>query len=210
MTLLSCITALTLSAVMIYSPLKLLSDVLLKQAEIEEDILLNQNMNRAMELLMRAIREAGYRSNQNSKNKNDIQIKQGSLFRGSDAIELMQELPKHLAYDCMGNILSKERTRHRKTYQHFYLERSRNDPRSAILICQSLDRQGRLHQAELLNQVQYLQIHWVNPHAVDINSVKPKVASGLIKISLGVERKSQAGKGNTLIEQVRLVAPRHI
>ena len=35
---------------MIYSPLKLLSDVLLKQAEIEEDILLNQNMNRAMEL----------------------------------------------------------------------------------------------------------------------------------------------------------------
>jgi hypothetical protein len=122
----------------------------------------------------------------------------------------MQDLPKHLAYDCMGNVLSKERTRHRKTYQHFYLERSRNDPRSAILICQSLDRQGRLHQAELLNQVQYLQIHWVNPHAVDINSVKPKVASGLIKISLGVERKSQAGKGNTLIEQVRLVAPRHI
>lgn len=36
MTLLSCITALTLSAVVIYSPLKLLSDVLLKQAEIEE------------------------------------------------------------------------------------------------------------------------------------------------------------------------------
>ena len=101
MTLLSCITALTLSAVVIYSPLKLLSDVLLKQAEIEEDILLNQNMNRAMELLMRAIREAGYRSNQNSKNENDIQIKQGGLFRGSDAIELMQDLPKHLAFDCM-------------------------------------------------------------------------------------------------------------
>jgi hypothetical protein len=40
--------------------------------------------------------------------------------------------------------------------------------------------------------------------------MKPKVASGLIKISLGVERKSQAGKGNTLIEQARLVAPRHI
>ncbi len=147
MTLLSCIAALTLGAVMIYPPLKLLNDVMLKHLEIEQDILLAQNINRAMELLARAIREAGYRVSQNSINEHDIQIKQDGLFKGSAAIALMQDLPKHLAYDCMGNVLSKERTRQQKTYQHFYLERSRNDLQSASLICQSLDRKGHLHQA---------------------------------------------------------------
>ncbi len=210
MTLLSCITALTLGAVMIYPPLKLLNDVMLKHLEIEQDILLAQNINRAMELLARAIREAGYRISQNSINENDIQIKQDGLFKGSAAIELMQDLPRHLAYDCMGNVLSKERTRQQKTYQHFYLERSRNDPQSASLICQSLDRKGHLHQAELLNQVQYLRIHWVNPQAINTTILSPKGPTGLIKISLGVISTSKTTKVNKLIEQVRWVAPRHI
>jgi len=210
MTLLSCITALTLGAVMIYPPLKLLNDVTLKHLEIEQDILLAQNINRAMELLARAIREAGYRVSQTSMNENNIQIKQDSLFKGSAAIELRQDLPKHLAYDCMGNVFSKERTRQQKTYQHFYLERSRNDPQSASLICQSLDRKGQLHQAELLNQVQYLRIHWVNPQAINATILSPKGSTGLIKISLGVMRTSKSTKANKLIEQDRWVAPRHI
>ena len=210
MTLLSCITALTLGAVMIYPPLKLLNDVMLKHLEIEQDILLAQNINRAMELLARAIREAGYRVSQNSINEHDIQIKQDGLFKGSAAIALMQDLPKHLAYDCMGNALSKERTRQQKTYQHFYLERSRNDPQSASLICQSLDRKGQLHQAELLNQVQYLRIHWVNPQAINATILTSKGPTGLIRISLGVRRTSKTTKVNKLIEQVRWVAPRHI
>ena len=210
MTLLSCITALTLGAVMIYPPLKLLNDVMLKHLEIEQDILLAQNINRAMELLARAIREAGYRVSQNSINEHDIQIKQDGLFKGSAAIALMQDLPKHLAYDCMGNALSKERTRQKKTYQHFYLERSRNDPQSASLICQSLDRKGQLHQAELLNQVQYLRIHWVNPQAINATILTSKGPTGLIRISLGVRRTSKTTKVNKLIEQVRWVAPRHI
>ena len=210
MTLLSCITALTLGAVMIYPPLKLLNDVMLKHLEIEQDILLAQNINRAMELLARAIREAGYRVSQNSINEHDIQIKQDGLFKGSAAIALMQDLPKHLAYDCMGNALSKERTRQQKTYQHFYLEHSRNDPQSASLICQSLDRKGQLHQAELLNQVQYLRIHWVNPQAINATILTSKGPTGLIRISLGVRRTSKTTKVNKLIEQVRWVAPRHI
>jgi len=210
MTLLSCITALTLGAVMIYPPLKLLNDVMLKHLEIEQDILLAQNINRAMELLARAIREAGYRVSQNSINEHDIQIKQDGLFKGSAAISLMQDLPKHLTYDCMGNVLSKERTRQQKTYQHFYLERSRNDPQSASLICQSLDRKGQLHQAELLNQVQYLRIHWVNPQAINATILTSKGPTGLIRISLGVRRTSKTTKVNKLIEQVRWVAPRHI
>jgi len=195
---------------MIYPPLKLLNDVTLKNLEIEQDILLAQNINRAMELLARAIREAGYRVSQTSMNENNIQIKQDSLFKGSAAIELRQDLPKHLAYDCMGNVFSKERTRQQKTYQHFYLERSRNDPQSASLICQSLDRKGQLHQAELLNQVQYLRIHWVNPQAINATILSPKGSTGLIKISLGVMRTSKSTKANKLIEQDRWVAPRHI
>jgi type II secretory pathway component PulJ len=114
MTLLSCITALTRGAVMVYPPLKLLNDIMHKHLEIEQDILLVQNINRAMELLTRAIREAGYRVSQNSINEHDIQIKQDGLFKGSAAISLMQDLPKHLTYDCMGNVLSKERTRQQK------------------------------------------------------------------------------------------------
>ncbi len=123
---------------------------------------------------------------------------------------MRQDLPKYLAYDCMGNALSKERTRKQKTYQHFYLERSRNDPQSASLICQSLDRKGQLHQAELLNQVQYLRIHWVNPQAINATILSPKGPTGLIRVSLGVRRTSKTTKVNKLIEQVRWVAPRHI
>lgn len=208
MTLLSCITALSLSLVLIYPPLKLFSDVLLKQEEIEQSLLLRQNIDRAMELLVRAIREAGYREDSISNQIADIQIKKKSSYRGSDAIELTQDVPKQLAYDCMGNVLSKERTRHQKTYQHFYLERNRIDPRSAVLVCQSLDRQGRLHQAELLSHVQSLQIDWVSPSNLSVSASKSHKPSRLIKITLRFEHPSKLI--NKPIEHIRYVAPRHI
>lgn len=207
MTLLSCITALTLGLVMIYPPLKLLSDVFLKQEEIEKTLLLQQNIQRTTELLVRAIREAGYRDNLSSNNSSGIQIKKNVSYRGSDGIELTQDVPKQLAYDCLGNVLSQERTRHQKTSQYFYLERNRSDPHSAILICQSLDRQGRPHQAELLNHVQSLQIDWVNPSNLSVSTSKPDVPSRLLKITLILNHPSK--KITRAIEHIRYVAPRH-
>jgi hypothetical protein len=107
----------------------------------------------------------------------------------------------------MGNVLSKERTRHQQTYQHFYLERNRSDPRSAVLVCQSLDRQGRLHQAELLNHVQSLQIDWVSPSNLLVSASKSHAPSGLIKITLVLEHPSKII--TQPIEHIRFVAPRH-
>lgn len=210
MTLISCITALSLSLVVIYPPLHLLNTVLYKQEVIEEEVLLRQNMNRALELISRAIRESGYRVSDPHENSPAIQINQAKSFRGSDAIELMQAVPTHLAYDCMGNVLSNERTRHQKTYQHFYLERNPKDPRSAILICQSLDRQGRLHQAELVNQVQQLSIHWLKLEAGSSQPMRSQARSGLIEIRLGVERNGPNAKEAKRIEETRWVALRHI
>ena len=125
---------------------------------------------RAFELMGRAIRMAGY---QNIKTKNDssksdatkwfIQVNKKVGYRGSDSLSIQYELSDGVDFDCIGNILSKERTKKDLAFQGFIVERQAGIAKGAkvnggSLICQSLDRQGRVQNTTLMNGINHLFI----------------------------------------------------
>ncbi len=211
MTLQACLTALTLSAILLLPPAWLVHRVLTYQAQFENRVLLQQNMDRSLELISRAIQAAGYQSSsmQNSLTENPITIQKGGSSRGSDAIALTQDIPDKLGYDCMGNPLTLERTIKQQTYQRFYLEPSRHDSRTQTLMCQSVDRQGRLHQGEILSNVQSLQINWVRAHSLSQAPTISRTPSGLVAITLRVQPHAGLNNPTRNLEQTRYISQRH-
>lgn len=211
MSLLACLTALTLGSILLMPPAWLVHRVLTYQAQIETRFLLQQNMDRSLELISRAIQGAGYQSS--SKHYpltvNPITIQKGGSSRGSDAILLTQDIPDKLGYDCIGNPLTLERTIKQQAHQRFYLEPSRHDSRTQILMCQSVDRQGRLHQGEILNNVQSLQINWVRAHLLSQPPTISRTPSGLVAITLRVQPHAGPNNLTRVIEQTRYVSQRH-
>ncbi len=211
MSLLACLTALTLSAILLLPPAWLVHQVLTYQAQIEDRVLLQQNMDRSLELISRAIQGAGYQasSTQYRLVVNPITIQKGGSSRGSDAIMLNQDIPDRLGYDCMGNPLAIERTIKQQAYQRFYVEPSRHDSRTQTLMCQSVDRQGRLHQGEILSKVQSLQINWVRAHSLSQAPTISRTPSGLVGITLRVQPHGGSNNPTRVIEQTRYISQRH-
>ncbi len=211
MSLLACLTALTLSAILLLPPAWLVHRVLVHQVQVEDRFLLQQNMDRSLELITRAIQGAGYQAlrSQYSSIVHPITIQKGGSSRGSDAIMLAQDVPDKLGYDCMGNPLTLERTINQQVYQRFYLEPSRQDSRTQTLMCQSVDRQGRLHQSEILNHVQSLQIDWVRANSVINQPNISKGPTGLVAITLRVQPHLGPNNPVRVIEQVRYISQRH-
>ena len=211
MSLLACLTALTLSAILLLPPAWLVHQALTYQVQIEDRVLLQQNMDRALELISRSIQSAGYQSS--SKHDpltvNPITIQKGGSSRGSDAIMLNQDIPDKLGYDCMGNPLTLERTIKQQAHQRFYLEPSRHDSRTQILMCQSVDRQGRLHQGEILSKVQSLQINWVRAHSLSQAPTISRTSTGLVAITLRVQPHAGPNNPTRVIEQTRYISQRH-
>ena len=211
MSLLACLTALTLSAILLFPPAWLVHQVLTHHAQLEDRVLLQQNMDRSLELISRAIQGAGYQSSsmQNSLTANPITIEKGGSSRGSDAIVLTQDIPDKLGYDCMGNPLALERTIKQQAYQRFYVEPSRHDSRTQTLMCQSVDRQGRLHQGEILSNVQSLQIDWVRAHSLNQPPNISRTPTGLVAITLHVQPHAGPNNPTRVIEQTRHISQRH-
>ena len=211
MSLLACLTALSLGSILLLPPAWLVHRVLTYHAHIEDRALLQQNMDRSLELISRAIQGAGYQasSTQHPLIKNPITIQKGGSSRGSDAIVLTQDIPDKIGYDCMGNPLTLERTIQQQTYQRFYLEPSRHDSRTQILMCQSVDRQGRLHQGEILNNVQSLQIDWVRAHSLNQAPNISRTPTGLVAITLRVQPHAGPNNPTRVIEQTRHISQRH-
>ncbi len=211
MTLLACLTALTFGTILLLPPAWLVHRVLTYQVQIEDRVLLQQNMDRSLELISRAIQGAGYQasSTQYRLVVNPINIQKGGSSRGSDAIVLTQDIPDKLGYDCMGNPLTVERTIKQQAYQRFYLEPSRHDSRTQILMCQSVDRQGRLHQGEILSKVQSLQINWVRAHSLSQAPTISRTPSGLVGITLRVQPHGGSNNPTRVIEQTRYISQRH-
>ena len=150
--------------------------------EYEKTQSLISEAERAFELMGRAIRMAGY---QNIKTKNDsnnsdatkwfIQVNKKVGYRGSDSLSVQYELSDGMDFDCIGNILSKERTKKDLAFQGFIVERQAGIAKGAkvnggSLICQSLDRQGRVQNTTLMNGINHLFVE-------DINS--PRRAGGM-------------------------------
>lgn len=147
--------------------LKTSADLLAKQIEYEKRQALMSEADRAFELIGRAIRIAGYRNFNTAKHYKQkdqfIQIQKKSGYRGSDALTVQHELSAGVDFDCIGNALSKERTKHGLARQGFLVDRQAGMTKGAkvnggSLICQSLDRQGRVQNTTLMNGVNSLLI----------------------------------------------------
>jgi hypothetical protein len=147
--------------------LKTSANLLAKQIEFEKRQSLTAEAERALELIGRAIRMAGHRNiNSAEQHKQDnqwIRINKKSGYRGSDSLMVQHEISDAIDFDCIGNTLSKERTKNGLVRQGFLLDRQAGIAKDAkvnggSLVCQSLDRQGRLQNTTLMNGVNYLVI----------------------------------------------------
>jgi hypothetical protein len=147
--------------------LKTSADLVAKQIEYEKRQSLTAEAERVFELIGRAIRMAGYRnidSTQRRKQEDQwIQIYKKLGYQGSDSLTVQHEISAAIDFDCIGNTLSKERSKHGLARQGFLVDRQAGISKGTkvnggSLICQSLDRQGRLQNTTLINGVNYLAI----------------------------------------------------
>ncbi len=209
MSLLECLVGIALCALLLNPLLKTSADLVIKQIEYEKSQSLIAEADRAFELIGRAIRMAGYRNIQATQISvqkvrhlaNDIvflQVEKRSGFQGSDSLTVRHELSTGMDFDCIGNVLTKERTKNNLAMQGFLVDRQAGIPKGkrvngGSLICQSLDRQGRIQNTTLMNGVNSLFIEEVSsslaqpPSASRLFRIKLQMTDG-IRLNLDVER----------------------
>jgi hypothetical protein len=168
---LECLVGLTLSLILVTPLIKNSGERIAKQIHYEKTQLLASEADRALELMGRSIRMAGYRNSKslnvlrgNHTSMSDaIQVHKNNGYRGSDSLMVKHELSDGVDFDCIGNILSKDRTKNHLAQQGFLVDRQASTPKGrrvngGSLMCQSLDRQGRLQNTTLMNGVHLLSI----------------------------------------------------
>ena len=177
--------------------LKTTADLIAKQISLEKTQILQADGDRVMELMGRAIRMAGYRNVTSAFEPKQsppikrlepkrvalqqtttpfIVIEKRSGYQQSDSFYVRHEIAKSGDFDCLGNALTHERTHHGLALQGFKLEKPNSKQQGDMgstgsLMCQSYDRQGRLHQATLANGVKHLMIEEIErAHVTPANS----------------------------------------
>ncbi len=175
MSLLECLVGIALCTILLTPLLKTSADLAIKQIEYEKTQAITSEAERALELIGRAIRMAGYRNIESINRKSTtrkstkkdtnsaIEIRKASGYRGSDSVMIRHELSAGVDFDCIGNILSADRTKNQLAYQGFLVDRQASLPKGmksngGSLICQSLDRQGRIQNTTLMNGVNTLRV----------------------------------------------------
>ena len=150
--------------------LKTSAELVTKQIQYEKTQALISEGDRALELIGRAIRMAGYSNVKvhqvRSKKLNTqefIQIQKKSGYRSSDSLIIKHGLSDGIDFDCIGNVLTQDRTKNQLAHQGFLVERQAGVPKGAkvnggSLMCQSLDRQGRIQNTTLMNGVNLLTV----------------------------------------------------
>ena len=191
MNLLECLVGLALCLALLNPLLKTSADLVAKQIQFENTQVLIADGDRALELIGRAIRIAGYSHIQSPVTKSQrldanrfIQIQKKTGYRQSDSMSVQHGLSDGEDFDCIGNVITQDRTKHQLAYQGFLVERQAGVPKGAkvnggSLVCQSLDRQGRIQNTTLMNGIHAL---WIE----DITPPNPSEAGGqkLYKITL--------------------------
>jgi len=207
--LLECLVGIALCALLLNPLLRTSADLVIKQIEYEKTQSLISEADRAFELIGRAMRIAAYRNLQSnisainksgsSKKENIfLEVSKKSGFRGSDALTIRHELSDGVDFDCIGNAITKDRTKNQLAQQGFLVDRQAGVPKGkkvngGSLICQSLDRQGRIQNTTLMNGVNGLFIEELNnPQAQAIRGqrlfkVKLQMTDGA-KLNLELER----------------------
>jgi hypothetical protein len=141
-----------------------------KQIQYEKTQALIADGDRALELIGRAIRMAGYvNPKMMSKSKTQvnteyvIHLEKTKGYRGSDALTVRHGLSDGIDFDCVGNVITLDRTKQQMALQGFMV-----NPQAGVsqgskinggsLICQSLDRQGQLQNSMLMNGIHSMKI----------------------------------------------------
>ena len=193
MSLLECLVGLALSLVLIGPLIKNSGEMIVKQIQYEKIQSLNAEAERALELIGRAIRVAGYQNTQSFVRgyrdklspSDSIQIKQGVGFKGSDALMVRHALSHGVDFDCIGNVLNKERTKNHLLQQGFLVDHQASVPKGmrangGSLICQSLDKQGHLQNTTLMNGVNKLSIEKLEGIPAIVYKVKLEMTDGVL------------------------------
>ncbi len=102
-----------------------------KQVQLEKMQSINAEAERALELIRRAIRMAGYRHQKSFTQdasiekslESFVQIHKNTGYQQSDALMVKYELSDGVDFDCTGNVLSTERTKHGFAQQGFMVDR---------------------------------------------------------------------------------------
>ena len=170
MNLLECLVGIALCALLLNPLLKTSADLLIKQIAYEKSQALISEAERALELMGRAIRMAGYKKVHSEKqvpNKKNaspsIEILKRTGYQGSDALITRHEISNGVDYDCIGNALTMDRTKQGRALQGFLVDRQAALPKGVkanggSLMCQSLDRHGRIQNTTLMNGVGLLKV----------------------------------------------------
>ena len=195
MSLLECLVGIALCGLLLNPLLKTSGDLVIKQIEYEKSQALISEADRALELIGRAIRMAGYRniqsqvlpmntSGQLGKDNIFLNVEKKVGFRRSDSLTVRHELSNGVDFDCIGNAITAERTKSYLALQGFLVDRQAGVPKGkkvngGSLICQSLDRQGRIQNTTLMNGVNGLLLEELNPAQAHTNK-----GHRLIKVTL--------------------------
>ncbi|MBU3590737.1 hypothetical protein ICN11_01710 [Polynucleobacter sp. 78F-HAINBA] len=170
MSLLECLVGFALCLILVGPLLKNSGELIAKQIELEKTQSLALEADRALELIGRSIRMAGYRNaptlsaKRMEKSKYSfIQIQKGVGFQSSDSIMVKHEVSRGVDFDCIGNVITQERSKQNLAQHGFMVDRQASIPKGmrvngGSLICQSLDRQGRLQNTTLMNGINRLSI----------------------------------------------------
>lgn len=193
MNLLECLVGLALSLVLVAPLIKNSGEFIAKQIQYEKSQSLAAEADRALELIGRAIRMAGYQNansamasaRKNSSSGSYIHIQKNNGYRGSDSVIVKQEISQGLDFDCIGNTLSKERTKNNLAQQGFLVDRQASAPKGVkvnggSLICQSLDRQGRIQNTTLMNGIHHLSVEALPASAGKAFTVKLEMTDGVL------------------------------
>ena len=186
------LVALTLSLILVAPLIKNSGEFITKQIELEKSHSLAAEADRALELIGRAIRMAGYRNAQSliSSTRKEatlsdfIQVQKSNGYRGSDSLMVKHEISQGIDFDCIGNTLSKERTKNQLAQQGFLVDRQSLIPKGmrvngGSLVCQSLDRQGRLQNTTLMNGSNHLSFELLTGSAGKAYRVKLQMTDGV-------------------------------
>ena len=191
MNLLECLVGLALSLVLVAPLIKNSGEFIAKQIEYEKSQSLTAEADRALELIGRAIRMAGFQNahssvastRKNTASNNYIQIQKNQGYRGSDSLMVKHEISQGVDFDCIGSTLSKERTKNNLAQQGFLVDRQASAPKGAninggSLICQSLDRQGRVQNTTLMNGIHHLSFEALPASAGKAFKVRLEMTDG--------------------------------
>ena len=186
-----CLVGLALSLVLVAPLIKNSGEFIAKQIQYEKSQSLTAEADRGLELIGRAIRMAGYQNansamaslGKNSSSSNYLQIQKNNGYRGSDSLMVKHEISQGLDFDCIGNTLSKERTKNNLAQQGFLVDRQASAPKGVkvnggSLICQSLDRQGRIQNTTLMNGIHHLSVEALPASAGMAFKVKLEMTDG--------------------------------